>query len=100
MTNTEHDEKILSRFSVEPISFPNPSAKGVGVFIGRERIGMAMIVDGGYLVKQRRKPVQFLHQAVKQMIDDKHQAAKKLDEEARKLMQILRDTIGTIPSKP
>lgn len=99
MSTTELDKKLLERFTFEPVAYANTQYKGFKISLGNESIGSGQIVDGGYLVNNRRKPVPTLHQAVKQMIDSKHEAARKLADDSRRLMQELREAIGPIPSK-
>jgi len=40
-------------------------------YIGKEHIGNAEKIDGGYLVQNKRKPVATVKEAAKQMIDTK-----------------------------
>ena len=47
------------------------SGSWVQFWIGKEHIGNAEKIDGGYLVQNTRKPVATIQEAAKQMIDAK-----------------------------
>ena len=53
---------------IKPI---NCRGNHVQFWIGKEHIGNAEMIDGGYLVQNKRKPVATIQEAAKQMIDSK-----------------------------
>lgn len=87
--------ELLGGFIVIEQVYPS-GKKYLAVYRGKQRVGCCEKVEGGYLVWHKRKPVESIVLAIKQMIDDGMNVCRAEEAKWRKMMQFLRTECGPL----